>query len=73
MDHLFEYLELWSILSQVQLNDDVEDAISWKFAASGIYSAKSAYKAQFHGATLTSMNKTVWKIWAPQRSNSSLG
>lgn len=32
---------------------NVEDAISWKFTASGIYSGKPAYEAQFQGATLT--------------------
>lgn len=28
MDHLLEYLQLWAMLSHVQLNDEVEDAIS---------------------------------------------
>lgn len=28
---------------------------------------ESTYKAQFLGATLTSMNKIMWKTWAPPK------
>ena len=39
--------------------------IMWKLFPSGEYSVKSAYKAQFIGATLTPKNKVIWKAWAP--------
>ena len=54
-------------LQGTQLRSDVEDDITWKFEANGEYSASSAYRAQFLGSTSTTMNKTVWKVWAPPK------
>lgn len=53
--------------------DLTEDDIVWKHTASGIYSAASAYKAQFLKMVLTPLDKMVWKAWAPQKSSSSFG
>jgi hypothetical protein len=62
--HIQEYLRLWARLSVVQLYEDNVDAISWNLTPNGEYSSASAYDAQFFGATLTSFNKMVWKVWA---------
>jgi hypothetical protein len=64
MDHLLQFVELWSLLLHVHLDDQVEDSISWNLTANGQYSAKSAYEVQFLGSTLSIMHKTVWKVWA---------
>jgi len=48
---LIEYIHLWELLSDVELQPEVEDLHIWKFTASGFYSTKSAYEALFIGAT----------------------
>lgn len=65
--HIVQFVDLWIHLGQVQLLEEVEDDIIWKFLPNGEYSAASAYKAQFLGSTLTTMNKYVWKVWAPPK------
>jgi hypothetical protein len=68
MDHLLQFVELWSLLLHVHLDDQVEDSISWNLTANGQYSAKSAYEVQFLGSTLSIMHKTVWKVWATPKA-----
>jgi hypothetical protein len=45
---LMEYLLLWDLLPEVDLQPDVEDIHIWQFSPSGQYSAKSAYEALFN-------------------------
>ena len=47
--HFTEFLELWAILRDSQLHEDMEDDITWKHTTNGLYSAASAYMAQFLG------------------------
>ena len=61
---LAEYLELWDMLANVNLND-TEDIHRWKLEASGIFSTRSAYKNFFVGAITFEPWKKVWKTWAP--------
>ena len=70
-----QFFTLWALLHEVQLDDLTEDDIVWKHTASGIYSAASAYKAQFLGMVLTPLDKMVWKACPPPlpKSSSSLG
>ena len=42
-----QFVVLWNRLQQVRLADQ-EDTVSWRFTASGTYSASSAYDVQFH-------------------------
>ena len=60
-----ELLNLARLLDDVQLNDGTPDSIRWRLEASGEYSARSAYLAQFAGATATDHTATIWKCWAP--------
>jgi len=48
---LIEYLHLWNLLSNVELQSEVDDTHIWRFSTSGVYSTKSAYEALFIGAT----------------------
>jgi hypothetical protein len=51
----------------VHLREEVEDEISWKHTTNGQYSTASAYKFQFLGLVESSMNKLIWKVWAPPK------
>ena len=51
----------------ISLNDDIEDSIIWKFTKDGMYSASSAYKAQFEGHTSSDLVHSVWRVWATPR------
>jgi hypothetical protein len=62
---LIEYLHLWELLSNVELQPEVEDTHIWKFSASGLHSTKSAYEALFIGAAHFNPWEKIWKSWAP--------
>ena len=47
-----EFIYLWDRVAQFTL-DEGQDAIAWKWTASGEYSSKSAYLAQFNGSYST--------------------
>ena len=49
------------------LDEQAEDETVWKHANDGIYTAATAYKAQFLGLTLSPMDCMVWKVWAPPK------
>ena len=48
-------------------NEGASDEITWNLNENGQYSSKSAYKAQFFGATLSPTSSSVWRIWAPPK------
>ena len=62
---LIEYLQLWDLLSNFQLQPDVEDVHIWQFSASSQYLTKSAYEALFIGATGFRPWERIWRSWAP--------
>jgi hypothetical protein len=45
-----EYLELWDVISGVELQVGVQDKHTWKLSTSRQYTSKSAYDALFQGA-----------------------
>ena len=47
---LLQYLDLWDILNEVELNEEFPDKHIWRFSSSGNYTAKSAYNTLFQGA-----------------------
>jgi hypothetical protein len=47
VEALMEYLELWDIISNVELHEGSQDKHIWRLSASGEYTAKSAYDAFF--------------------------
>jgi hypothetical protein len=44
---LLEFVNLWNLLKNFRLREEVQDSIIWKWEPSGKYSAASAYKIQF--------------------------
>lgn len=49
---LVEFLQLWDLLMDFQLQPEVEDRHIWRLSSNGQYSAKSAYDGFFLGSTL---------------------
>lgn len=66
-DHIRELFTLWMLVHDFHLDANIEDDIVWKHFVDGIYSAATAYKAQFLGLTLSPMDTMVWKAWAPPK------
>jgi hypothetical protein len=67
VQHIHEYIRLWTQLRGVHLDEHIEDTITWDTTTNGEYSSSAAYNAQFFGALTTNMNKLVWKAWAPPK------
>ena len=44
-----------------------DDKITWTLDSSGVYSAKSAYVAQFAGQISSNFPTLIWKVWAPPK------
>ena len=65
VNHISKFFNLWMLLHDFRLDMQAEDDIIWKHANDGIYTASSAYKAQFLGLTLSPLDRMVWKAWAP--------
>jgi hypothetical protein len=61
-----EYLLLWRRIEGTMLSGE-PDRLNWKWTASGVYSAKSAYMATFHGSTVCPAANFIWRTWAPQK------
>jgi hypothetical protein len=59
-----EYLQLWDILHDCQLQPDSEDKHIWMLLTNGKYSAKSAYEGFFLGSTLFGPCDQNYKTWA---------
>jgi hypothetical protein len=49
-EELLEFINLWSLIRNVHLNELEQDSIRWRWSASGEYSMASAYKIQFKGS-----------------------
>jgi hypothetical protein len=69
MDHLSQFVDLWGLINNFQLDEDEDDDITWKLTSNGQYTTKSAYEVQFLGSTLSCLHKSVWKNWAPPKTN----
>jgi hypothetical protein len=64
---LLEYLVLWDVISEVELQVGVQDKHIWKLSTSGQYTTRSAYDALFQGAISFGPYERIWKAWAPPK------
>jgi hypothetical protein len=62
---IVEYIQLWELLLDIQLQPKVEDAHFWRSTASEKYSAKSGYDHLFMDATLFKPCERIWKSCTP--------
>jgi hypothetical protein len=63
-NHIGEFIELWALVNEINLDEDTKDDIKWKFTANKEYSAASAYSTQFESMVNSFMMEAVWKTWA---------
>jgi hypothetical protein len=59
IDHLSQFVDLWTRLSHVHLHEGVQDDVVWKFTTNGHYSTASAYQMQVFGLVHSSMDKMI--------------
>ena len=64
---LQEFIGLWIRLQGVQLQSDVQDTITWKWTADGVYSTRSAYLIQFRGSHRKFKHELIWKAQAENK------
>jgi hypothetical protein len=72
---LQEYICVWEVLHNAGevIHEGAEDTILWRWSASGLYTAKSAYVMQFMGKTFSDSAELVWKLGHRGNTNSSRG
>jgi hypothetical protein len=63
---IVDYIQVWDLLIDFQLQSEVEDYHIWRMATNGQYSAKSSYDSLFLGASLFKPHERIWKSWAPR-------
>lgn len=67
MRDFMQILNLWQAISEVQLCPSARDSWTWRWEASGIYSAKPTYKAFFSAVPNWGLAKAIWRSWVPLR------
>jgi hypothetical protein len=61
-----QYLQLWHMIQGTVLNNQ-PDRLTWKWTASGTYTASSCYVATFQGLMTCYSWKLIWKTWVPPK------
>jgi hypothetical protein len=64
---LVEYLHLWNILYEIELQPKKEDIHYWRFAANGKFSVKLAYEGFFRGSVKFEPYERALQTWAPAK------
>jgi hypothetical protein len=59
-----EYVSLWEQISVIQLNENSDDMIRWKWTNDGEYTSQSAYWIQFEGCYIKLKLSSIWKARA---------
>jgi hypothetical protein len=67
MVHLSQFVDLWTHISHVHLQLEVEDDIIWKFTNNGQYTTASAYEMQFLGLVHSRMEKNYLEGLGPPK------
>jgi hypothetical protein len=62
--HLQQFVTLWTLLAPIELQQQEDGKLTWRFTRSGEYTSASSYKAQFIGCAKTLELESIWKTWA---------
>jgi len=63
MSEMARFVQLRDMVQEVQLNDE-QDSIFWHSTSDGVYTAKSAYNAQFLGSYILFRGEHIWQAEA---------
>ena len=63
MEEMADFVLLWDSVQGLQLSN-TPDSIAWKWTADGVYTAKSAYEAQFLGSYSPFRGEFIWQAEA---------
>lgn len=66
-DVIMEFLIIWDLTQNFQLQPGIPDACRWLPTASGEYSANSAYHRFMAGSVAFEPTERIWNSWAPSR------
>jgi hypothetical protein len=64
---MVEFLQLWDLLSTIELQLDSSDTHFFHLSTNGIYSAKLAYESFFIGPIEFEPYVRIWKSHAPPK------
>lgn len=64
---IWEFMQLWDAVHEIELIEGIPDEHRWRFAASRKFSSKSAYRCFFIGSTNFEPHARLWRSWAPLR------
>jgi hypothetical protein len=64
---LVEFLELFQMVDQVELQPGMMDKHIWHLSPTGSFSSKSAYTIMFQDAISFEPANRIWKSWAPSK------
>jgi hypothetical protein len=62
-----EFLEVWDLILEVELHEQIEGRHVFMLATNGQYSSKAVYEALFLGSVHFEPAKRIWKSWAPAK------
>jgi hypothetical protein len=62
-----EFLHLWDLILNFELQQGVNDIHFWRLSADKKYSAKVAYESFFLGSISFESYQRIWKSWAPPK------
>ena len=60
VEEMADFVLLWDSVQGLQLSN-TPDSIAWKWTADGVYTAKSAYEAQFLGSYSPFRGEFIWQ------------
>ena len=62
---LHQFIKLHDMVENIQLREETQDTVTWRWTANGVYSASSAYELQFEGSTRFNYRDLIWSSDAP--------
>jgi hypothetical protein len=68
-----QFVDIWSLINNVHLQDDTEDNIIWMFMNNGHYSVAWAYKMQFLGLVHQAWTLSFGRIGRRQYQRTTRG
>jgi hypothetical protein len=67
MGIITDFIQLWGLLDDFQLQPELDDSHTWRLAANGKYSAKSCYENLFIRVTSFKPCDRISRTWAPPK------